>query len=378
MYPRVFEKYILNHFKTVKKNKAVIIYGARQVGKTTLVKKLMQNWQKSAYYSCDYFDVKQSFAYENTHNLANIVKDLDLLILDEAQLIENIGLVIKVLVDNFPKLNIITTGSSSFELANKIKEPLTGRKLEIHLNTLSFTEIYSKLTVLEKKRQIENHLVFGFYPEVVDAALSDKAKILRELTSSYLFKDVFTFQNFKKPELLIKLLQLLAFQIGNEVSFHELAKKLNIDQTVIQRYIHLLEQAFVIYRVGAFANNLRKEISKSRKIYFWDLGVRNALIQNFNNLDLRDDIGALWENFLVSERLKMLNNQQIFNNYYFWRTYDKKEIDYIEKTNKGLFAYEFKYSGKPRKTAAELFLKTYPNTRINVINPDNFLDFIEK
>ncbi len=366
-------KYLTGDFK----QRIIVIYGARQVGKTTLSKCLMKQFSgKSEYYSCDYADVRTLFSYENAHNLGKVVKGLDLLVIDEAQRVENIGLVLKILADNFPQLKVIATGSSSFELSNNIKEPLTGRKVEFQLNPLSFSEVYKNISYLEQKRQIEDCLRFGFYPDIVLSHYNQKQKQLIDLAESYLFKDVFTFQTLKKPELLTKLLRLLAFQIGNQVSFQELALKTGVDQTVIQRYIHLLEESFVIYRVGAFSNNLRKEISKSRKIYFYDLGIRNAVINNFNPLELRNDVGMLWENFLMTERLKKLHNQQKFRNRFFWRNYSKNEIDYIEEYAGKISAFEFKFNENKRKTAKEVFLASYPTAAFTIVNQSNFQDFV--
>lgn len=359
------------------KKPAIIIYGARQVGKTTLVKNIMQKYpEKSAYFNCDYLDVQETFSYEQSQKLGNIIGNLNLLVLDEAQRIKNIGLVIKILVDNFPNLQVIATGSSSFDLANKINEPLTGRKIVFNLFPIAFEELYQQLNPIEQKRQLDHLLVFGSYPEVVTKQREEAITKLHEITNSYLFKDIFSLQQLKKPELLTKLLRLLAYQIGSEVSFHELAQQLGADQTIIQKYIFLLEEAFVIFRLGAFKKNLRNEISKSRKIYFWDLGIRNALIQNFNSLNLRNDIGQLWENFCILERLKHNHYNHEESNHYFWRTYDQQEIDYIEEGKGKLFAYEFKWNNNKQPKLPQNFLTAYPNSNFSIINPDNFATFI--
>jgi predicted AAA+ superfamily ATPase len=358
--------------------RAIILYGPRRAGKTTLVKHIISKYpHASAYFDCDFFDVQELFSYKKSHGLDMVVKGLKLLILDEAQRIENIGLILKILVDNYPNLQVIATGSSSFDLSNKISEPLTGRKIVFQLLPVSFEELHVKSTIIEKRRGLLSLLRFGSYPEIISQKQDEIINKLMEISSSYLFKDIFNFQHLKKPELLTNLLRLLAFQIGHEVSFHELARQLGADQSVIQKYIHLLEEAFVIFRLGAFRRNLRSEIAKSRKIYFCDLGIRNALIQNFNELDLRNDVGQLWENFCIAERLKVHNNHQIFVNKYFWRTYDQKEIDYIEEIGGKLYAFEFKWNTKKRIKKPQQFLDTYNNSSFEIINPENFHGFVE-
>lgn len=366
-----------NLFLSAEKKPAIIIYGPRQIGKTTLVKHILNKYPENAeYFDCDFLDVQETFSYQKSHQIASIIKGLKLLILDEAQRIKDIGMVLKILVDHHPQTQIIATGSSSFELSNKINEPLTGRKMEFRLFPISFQELTAKDNLITANRNLETLLRFGSYPALIDQSENEKEKILREITNSYLFKDIFTFQQLKKPELLTKLIRLLAFQIGSEVSFHELAQQIGVDQTVVQKYLYLLEQAFVIFRLNSFKKNLRTELSKSRKIYFWDLGIRNALIQNFNKIELRDDVGKLWENFCVLERLKHLNNQQIFANSYFWRTYSKKEIDYIEEAGGKLQAFEFKWNPKKKIKKPIEFLQNYTNSSFQIINRENYSSFI--
>ena len=365
---------ILKRLYDKSSNKIIIIYGARQVGKTTLVKQLLSHSKlKAEYFNCDYLDVQSMFSYENAGNLEGLIKNYNLIILDEAQRISNIGMVLKILHDEFPKLKIIATGSSSFELSNMINEPLTGRKIVYQLYPFTYNELTLNHTAIKAKREINRILRFGSYPAVI---LNDDLMALEnlnEITSSYLFKDILEYNSLKKPNVLSNLLKLLSFQISNEVSYTELANKLRVDQTVVQRYIQLLEDSFIIFRLSAFKRNLRNEIGKSRKIYFWDLGVRNAIIQNVNTLDLRDDVGALWENFCIAEREKFLNyNQPRLSNTYFWRTYNKKEIDLIEETGDSYYAIEFKWKpGKQAKIPAD-FKNTYPNTVFKTITPDNF------
>ncbi len=360
------------------KKKIIIVYGARQVGKTTLIKEILKKHpKKSEYFNCDFFDVQEIFSHQNVLKHDKIFRNLDLIALDEAQRIENIGLVLKILVDKYSHLQIIASGSSSFDLSNKINEPLTGRKIEFKLFPFSFQEVVNGRSILDYKQLMSDMLIYGSYPLVILNNIEDSELFLKELTNSYLFKDIFNFQELKKPEILLKLLRLLAFQIGSEVSYNELAQNLKVDQTVVQKYIHLLEEAFVIFRLSAFSKNLRKEISKSRKIYFYDLGVRNTLIQNFNPLELRNDIGALFENFCILERLKMLEYAQNSVNKYFWRTYDQKEVDYIEEKNTILNSFEFKWNEKAKVKQPKEFLATYPDNLFQVITPENFDEFLK-
>lgn len=360
--------------------KIVIIYGARQVGKTTLVKQLLQALPslRSEYFNCDYYDVQSLFAWENAGNLSNVVKNLDLLVLDEAQRIANIGLVLKILHDEFPGLIVIATGSSSFELSNRVSEPLTGRKVVYNLYPLTFQELNQNETQITRARNLTRVLRFGLYPSVILEDDKQAQETLYEITSSYLFRDILEFQQLKRPEILLSLLRLLAFQVSGEVSFTELAGKLRVDQTVIQRYIQLLEDSFVIFRLPALKKNLRNEIGKSRKIYFWDIGIRNAIIQSLNPLDIRDDAGALWENFCIAERLKFLAYNKVKISSYFWRTYGQKEIDYIEEAGSSYKAFEFKWKAKKIKAFPTEFSEAYPGSTVATITPENYLNgFLE-
>ena len=373
---RTLENELKNRLKQISDNqKVIIIYGARQVGKTTLVKQLLQTFpNKSVYYNCDYFDVQSLFSWENSGNLTHVVKNIDLLILDEAQRIKNIGLVLKILHDEFPNIQIIATGSSSFELLNMINEPLTGRKIVFKLYPLSFNELNPNATFIERQRNLSRVLRFGLYPSVILKDDKQAQENLNEITSSYLFKDILEFQNLKKPELLLSLLKLIAFRISGEVSYTEIAGILHVDQTVIQRYIQLLEDNFVIFRLPGLKKNLRNEIGKGRKIYFWDLGIRNCIIQRFNSLDTRDDIGALWENFCIAERLKFLhyNHRQV--NTYFWRTYSQHEIDYIEEEEGKYHAFEFKWKTGKKTGVPRDYQTGYPSSTFITITPENFSD----
>ncbi len=362
--------------KKLFKGKAIIIYGARQVGKTTLVKKIQEKYIKnSLYLNADEPDIRYSFENKTSTEIKKIIGNNTFLIIDEAQRINNIGLTLKLIIDNFPLVQVIATGSSSFELSNSISEPLTGRKFEFHLYPLSISEILEKKTKIEINRLLEDMLRFGMYPDIISGSNLDAQIKIEEIASSYLFKDILQFQNIRNSEVLTKLLQALALQIGNEVSYNELANLLNIDKDTVSRYIQILEKAFIIFSLKPYSRNLRKEIGKLRKIYFYDLGIRNAIIKNFNILSLRQDIGALWENFIISERIKYNNNRERNINNYFWRTYDKKEIDYIEDVSGRLEGFEIKYTSDKFKKYVE-FLDTYKDSSITLINKDNFLSFL--
>jgi predicted AAA+ superfamily ATPase len=373
--PRKIESDLLDRLNSNNdQRKIIIIYGARQVGKTTLIKQVLKSIDKrTAYFNCDYLDVQSAFAWENAGNLSGLVSNLDILVLDEAQRIRNIGLVLKILHDDFPNLRVIASGSSSFDLSNQVNEPLTGRKFTYALFPLSFTETHPDGNMIDDKRNLSRILRFGLYPSVI---LHDDQKALenlQEITSSYLFKDILEFQYLRKPEVLVSLLKMLAFQVGSEVSYTELSVKLRTDQTVIQRYIQLLEDNFVIFRLPALKRNLRSEITKSRKIYFWDIGIRNAIIGQFQSIDTRNDLGALWENFCISERFKyLLYNRFPSGNLYFWRTYAQKEIDLIEECQDGFKAFEFKWNSNKISKLPSDFSNNYAVLGYETITPANF------
>jgi len=372
----------------------IILYGARQVGKTTLVKSILSNFKgRSKYYSADNSLVVAEFRNKSTQELLNLVKNYKLIVIDEAQRIENIGLVLKQIHDELLDLQIIATGSSSFDDtsaawtcskrplghddANKINEPLTGRKRTFLMYPLSVFELSeNRFDRIDLKANLEKILIYGLYPQIFNLG-ADQAKLdLLELAESYLFKDVLLLEDIRNPELLKKLLQALAFQIGSEVSFQKLAMFLSVDQTTIQRYIDLLEKSFIIFRLPAFSRNQRNELTKTRKIYFYDLGIRNSLIQNFNPLELRNDVGALWKNFLIIERMKRNEYQQISSNNYFWRNYSQQEIDFIEEKDGKLHCYEFKWNDRKKAKLPNSFKEAYPEHTFDVINQDNWLEFV--
>lgn len=370
--PRRVEKKINQYLW---KNKVIIIYGARQVGKTTLVKNIVKSFPSlsSLYLNCDEQDIKQKLERAVTSTqLKEIIGNHRLIIIDEAQRITEIGLKLKLLIDNYPQQQIIATGSSSFDLANTIVEPLTGRNISFWLYPLSLNELQAIYSPIELSRILETLLVFGTYPAVIKSpSLEEKQTNISYIANNYLYKDILRFQGLKASRIVIKLLQALALQIGNEVSYNELANLLGIAKETVAFYINLLEQAFVIFTLPPFSRNKRKELKKLRKIFFYDVGVRNALINNFNPLSLRADIGQLWENFVISERRKKwfwLTNRA---NSYFWRTYDRQEIDLIEEKGGELAAFEIKWQ-KIRKKPPKAWQETYPQSRWTAITKNNW------
>jgi len=358
--------------------KILLLFGPRQVGKTTLVKEILKKYpEESSYYDCLDPFFNEKFSGKSISEFQHIIQGKKILVLDEAQSVRNIGVTLKLLHDHFPKLQIIATGSSSFELANMVNEPLTGRKRTFCLYPLSVSEIVQDSSSMAIQAQIPHFLRYGMYPDIFQASEEKKEQDLRELTSSYLFKDILTFENIKKPDLLMRLLQALALQIGSEVSYTELANLLRVDQATVQHYIDLLEKIFVIFRLPALHRNLRKEIVKSRKIYFYDTGIRNALLNNFNPLEIRNDTGGLWENFMIVERMKFLEYSGGYKNRYFWRTYDQKEVDYIEESGGKFDAFEFKWGTKKYPKPPKQFLEAYPGSSFSVIDPENYGSFLE-
>lgn len=358
------------------KKRAIVIYGARQVGKTTLLKRLMERDAfSSIYLNCDEPDIRERLTNVNSTQLKSLLGDRKLICIDEAQRVRNIGLTLKLIVDNFPEKQVIATGSSSFDLSNQIVEPLTGRKYEFFLHPFSIQELQQLHSPLEMDRILAHRMILGMYPEIVLDEGQAQNKI-KEIARSYLYKDIFEHQQIKNPDILEKLLQALALQIGAEVSYNELANLLKIDKKTVERYVELLEKTFVIFRLKPYGGNLRSELSKLRKIYFWDLGVRNALINNFNNIDLRSDVGALWENFMISERFKMNQNADIDRSAYFWRTHQGQEMDYLEMKEDGkISAYEIKWQNEKAKMP-KIFAATYPDSEYQLVNRFNFMDFV--
>jgi predicted AAA+ superfamily ATPase len=358
------------------KGKAIIITGARQVGKTTLLKKIASEIRPiPLFLNCDETDVRMMLTDTTSSQLSRMAGNNRVVIIDEGQRVKNIGLTLKLFTDELPEIQLIVSGSSALDLANQINEPLTGRKFEYNLFPMARGELVSHYTLLEENRLLEDRLIFGSYPEIVTYP-DDRIKRLTELTGSYLYKDLFNFQEIRKPELLQLLLEALALQIGNEVSYSELAQTVHSNSDTVKRYIDLFEKLYIIFRLRAFSRNLRNELKKSRKIYFYDNGIRNVLIRNFNPLNIRSDTGALWENYLVSERKKRNSYDDHFCNTYFWRTKQQQEIDYIEEYEGKLHAYEFKWSPKANHHFSKTFLRAYPNNETKIIHRDNLDQFL--
>jgi len=358
------------------KNKAILIYGARQVGKTTLVHSLVKKYiNQTLFLNGDDADVRDILTHVSSTKLKPVIGQHKIVVLDEAQRIPETGLVLKIIHDNFPGIQLIATGSSAFELANKIKEPLTGRKLVFNLFPVSFNEMVQFHGFLTEKRLVEHRMVYGSYPDII-LNTGMENKLLRSLASSYLYKDLLMLEQIQKPVLLEKILKALALQIGNEVSYNELAKLVGSDRGTVEKYIDLLEKAFIIFRLHGLNKNVRNEIKKGKKIYFYDNGIRNAIIGNFLPLNSRTDIGALWENFIISERLKYNHNKDADFKNYFWRTTQQQEIDYIEEIDSGLYAYEFKWNPTKKGFLSKTFSKAYPVKKFDTISPESIESFL--
>ena len=359
------------------RGKAIIVVGPRQVGKTTLLKMLANEYdRKILVWNCDEPDVRRKLTDPTSTMLGNETAGYDIVFIDEAQRVQNIGITLKLLIDNYPGKQVVVTGSSAIELSNSINEPLTGRKYEYVLFPFSAEEMIIENGKQEERRLLERRLIYGAYPEVVNNP-GDERETLTSLVSSYLYKDIFAFQDVRKPEIIEQLLQALALQVGSEVSFNELGRLLGLNSVTVQRYIDLLEKSYVIFHLRSFCRNVRSELKKSRKIYFCDNGVRNAIIGDYKPLALRTDTGALWENYLISERMKHNAYNAFYGKSYFWRTQQQQEVDYIEDYDGVLHAYEFKWSGTKQPRLTDTFMKNYPDHTFKVVNRDNYLDFIK-
>ena len=372
MIDRLLEKNIKGNFF---KGKAIVILGARQVGKTTLLKKIATNIKKVLWLNADTFEVQTLLEEASSRRFMSIIKDYKIVIIDEAQRIKNIGLKLKIITDEFKAVQLIVTGSSSFDLSNEVNEPLTGRKFEYNLFSFSFEEMVKHHGLFDELNLLEQRMIYGYYPDVV-VSKDNKDDILKLLADSYLFKDILIWNKIKKSDKIIKLLQALAFQIGNQVSYNELGKIVGLNSETVESYVQLLEKSFIIFRLGTFSRNLRSELKKTRKIYFCDNGIRNAVINNFTAITLRNDKGALWENLIISERRKYLSYHNIYANTYFWRTHAQQEIDYIEEREGNLFAFEFKWSKHKKSFIPKTFTKTYSKAMTKIITPSNYEDFL--
>ena len=359
------------------KGKALIVIGPRQVGKTTLVRQITESLaSKTLWLTGDDPETRSILDNISLARLQNLIGQNEVVVVDEAQRFTNAGLMLKLITDHLPHVQLFVTGSSSLDIASQTKESLTGRKIEFHLYPLSFVEMTIEHGYLAELSLLEHRMLYGYYPEVVKNEPARAQKILADLSDGLMYKDLLSLDQIKKPSLLVKLLQALALQIGSEVRYSEVAQLIGADPLTVEKYIHLLEQSYVLFRLPSFNRNARNEIKKGRKIYFYDTGIRNAILKNFSPLALRNDTGALWENFLLAERMKRNAYSDHFCNTYFWRTTSQQEIDYIEEFNGKLQAFEFKWQSKKSLRFPAAFLENYPNTETMVIDRENFDGFV--
>ncbi len=374
MYKRLVEEKIKKDFFG---GKVIVVVGARQVGKTTLIKTLLQasNLESILSLNADNPSDRSLLEGADLAKLKEMIGERKILFIDEAQKVKDVGDVLKLLVDYYGKeKQIVVTGSASINLLDMTSEPLTGRKFVYNLFPLSFEELYGGDN-LELERGLEQRMIYGSYPEVVNVSgVNNKERVLRELTSSYLYKDILEFQEIKNSSLIYSLLKALALQVGSEVSYSELSSLLGIDLKTVVRYIDLLEKSFVVFRLGSYSNNRRREIVKNKKVYFYDNGVRNAVLENFTDLDRRDDVGRLWENLLISERQKYRSYHEIFGKAYFWRTYDGAEVDWVEERDGKLFGFEIKY--KKESTSVPVKWSEYKNASWELVNKNKLKGFV--
>lgn len=373
MIPRKLEDIVTG---ALNKRKAIIIMGPRQVGKSTLLQTLFGNDQSVFWINGDEQDMRSMFVNATSTSLKAAIGNHSYVVIDEAQRISDIGINLKLIIDNIPDVQVIVTGSSSFELSNKINEPLTGRKFEYRMFPLSFGEMVSHTNLIEEKRLLKHRMIFGYYPDVVVNSGNEK-EILKNLSSSYLFKDILSFDKIQKSEQLVKLLQCLALQIGSQVSYNELGQQIGIDSKTVERYINLLEKCYIIFRLTSFSRNLRNELKKSRKIYFYDNGIRNSILGNYSLIENRmpSEIGALWENFAIAERMKRNAYNKAYCNNWFWRNKEQQEIDYLEEADGEISSFEFKWNPNKKASVPNSFAKEYKGS-FSVINPDNIEEFL--
>lgn len=360
----------------LKDKKAIILLGPRQAGKSTLLEIIRAHITVPvAVWDGDESDIRENLAQPTSTRIKAMLGQHTVVIIDEAQRIENIGLCIKLIVDKIKDVKVLASGSSSFELANKINEPLTGRKWEFNLFPLSFGEMAAYSSLMEERRLLNHRLIYGYYPEIVNTPGEDVSR-LKQLADSYLYKDILTWERIQKPDKLEKLVQALAFQMAQLINYHELGQICGLNSETVEKYINLLEKAFIVYRLPSYSRNLRNEIKKMNKIYFYDNGLRNAVINQFNPVNIRNDIGQLWENWFVTERLKFLKNNGKLANRFFWRTTAQQEIDYIEESEDILLGFECKWNTKSKGGITKVFKNAYPHAQIQMISPDNFEDFL--
>ena len=373
MISRIIEKSVRKEISTGRK--AVILLGARQVGKTTLLRTLFADRKDILWLNGDTSNARMLLTAQSVERLSVLIGKNSFLVIDEAQRVPDIGIVLKLIIDNIPDVKVVATGSSSLDLAHATSEPLTGRKRQFTLFPFSFTEMVKHHGLLSEKNLIQHRLIYGYYPDIVNSP-GEERNLLRELSDSYLYKDIIALDKIKKSDRLTRLLRALAFQIGSQVSYTELGQICGLDNKTVEKYIGILEQTFVIFRLGSYSRNLRNELKASRKIYFVDNGIRNALIADFRPVELRDDVGKLWENFLVSERFKCNEYAENYANSWFWRTQAGQEIDYIEEKDGLLSAFEFKWNPSAKAKQPKAFQMAYPESTFNVIHKDNAESFI--
>ncbi len=366
-----------NIIKNLKPNKVIILAGARRVGKTILIKQIVEYLNEPCLLlNGEDMNISETLSRRTVQNYKNLLGDRRYLIIDEAQKIKNIGLAVKLMIDEIPGLKILLSGSSAFDLTNTLGEPLTGRKITFHLFPISESELSETEELIQKTDNLRERLVFGNYPELLHCGnKSEKTEYLQEIVNSYLLKDILTFDGIKNSDKLFNLLKLIAYQTGSLVSHQELGRQLGIGKNTIERYLDLLSKVFIIHKVGGFSKNLRKEIVKNSKWYFYDNGIRNTLIANLNPLELRNDIGLLWENYMVSERLKFQSYERMLVNNYFWRTYDRQEIDWVEEREGIEYAYEFKWNPQKIKVPVA-WKKAYPNSKFSTITSENYSEWL--
>lgn len=372
MIARKIERQILKDFR---KKKVLVILGARQVGKTTLLSQINQEGKKVLSLNCDNADDRLLLENRTTTELSQLLSSYDLAFIDEAQRVANIGITIKMIGDLKLDTQVIVTGSSSFDIANRVNEPATGRTIEYKLYPFSMRELADYSSQREEHRLLGNRLIYGMYPEVVMEP-ADAKRILVSLANNYLYKDLLSYKGIKKPELLQNLVKALALQVGSEVSYNELGNMLGVDKETVENYIDLLEKCFVVFRLLSFSRNMRNEIKKGKKIYFYDNGIRNAVISNFAPIEMRTDAGALWENFIISERVKRNSYMGSYAQLYFWRTHDQSEVDLIEEEDGLLHTFEFKWNPRRKARLSQAFAKAYPNSTFQLVTPENYWDFI--
>ncbi len=363
--------------KSLEKGKAAIVMGARQIGKSTLLQQMFADRNDVLWLNGDEYDTREMFEKITSTRLKSIIGNNKIVVIDEAQRIPDIGLKMKLITDQIKGVKLVATGSSSFELTSKINESLAGRKRELQMFPLSFSEMAAHTNLLDELRMIPHRLVYGYYPEVVVNA-GDERDILKELTNSYLYKDILILDSIKKSDKIMRLLQALALQIGSQVSYNEIAKLVGLDSKTVERYIDVLEKSYIVFRLPSYARNLRNELKISRKVYFYDLGTRNAIISNFNPVEMRSpsEVGEMWENFVIAERVKRNMTNDSDATMYFWRTQQQQEVDLVEETNGNIDAFEFKWNPKAKAPRPKTFLDAYKNASFKVVTPDNIEEFL--